>query len=1413
MSCGKRGCKRKLRSVPCYCRCGLEFCSEACFVSEWHARHSNACPKAAEIKKAVADGKAKGNVPPTKLLVASAVSSKRIAGSTEATEATVVAPPPPTVPAVATQPKDVGTPAASMPLSTAPQSAFRPHESAAVNPVDGFLAPSTLATPRLSASVSISGAAIASSMAACSDFAMPSPRLRRQADETASSMPSTEQMTSLPELAPLSPRMPQKEVERSGGFGADLSVPSTTAMDSLCELAPPPRMPWEDVTGSEAPRDVRSQRSGDSQHKADDHPVANETLSDFDDNRSTIHARQRMPWEKDAEETCAIAFRIEPLPTRSERQDSLASQPGKSLWTPKMESSAPHGSNGFSVNERQSGCVSLQKGAGGSFWPDDESRCFPPLWRPLAQPDSPRRSPTRSMNATHDREEDQQQQQHTQPRSAVSSFVLGGSLQASGPTISSPKHTDGPETIQLARPPRPQASPSLSLATPSLPSPTGSLQGPSSLVGGPPAFSDTPCNSPGSDSTSETSVVSKCGRGTPTASTATSSPEQSPAVGAKIVLEKPFATFSASQVQHGEMSKQDMGSGMDVVPDTNLAVAYKGMTNSTGNFSSSAFGNPKVELGSFVGGNSGSNGTASTNGTITTSVCASSTTSTSLSTGDTSGKRRLRRFSYVDFDRVGSAIGTGSYGMVTKVVHRSSGDVYAMKSVPKQKVVENDMLPYLLREVRTQLLMHHPRILQLHYYFEDVDHVHLLLEYASGGSLFHQLRVRGALPERPAAKVFVDVAGALSYLHGCGIVHRDLKPENILMCSGNAAKLADFGWCAELHRGSARKTFCGTWDYLSPEMLEAKVHDATVDVWCVGVLLFEMLTNWPPFQAETDFKAAQRIKSVDLQIPDTVSSGAASIIKALLVKEPIGRMGLSEAMQQPWVATNVPEAEVREALAHARKGKPLVAKAKQAKPTEKDTLLAPSISEQTPKGEVVLNKDGTIAVSTHKGLLAALSVSSPCLDTKCAAAAALRPPVATTEAGLGTGDRLKAVDVSWPADAFAKACATAGRGRSPTPGEALAPSLRALGPQSDLSPCAASRMPPETPGCLDMSVRSVRRFSQEEEDPSKQQWQKTDTFAKLRTWVRANTPTGNSDLTDDLDRSLRTTTRLGLRDKSPMAAIQRPGPQEDGPIGRDRSVPKTSPSSLGTEALATVDRTVVVGHRSPQEGNFLMPETLGLAAGHHVEAEVAARRAAAAAAAAAMGGSKSHSRHGRELFDKDAALLGPSARGDATPPKRQNDGASPLRRDHEALRLTSLKMLSGQLSDVGSRIADDLDVMNRTLSSRLVEDSKPVAKSAMDAGKGLIPSLNLDDTAKCLGAIHGDLDCITQTFRGQLDKLMLSSADEPEDAQQATDASFGKVFGARLHAATEGLDRGRAAIRTKETRRDATPRRGEQFKL
>merc|ERR1719330_1475715 len=194
-----------------------------------------------------------------------------------------------------------------------------------------------------------------------------------------------------------------------------------------------------------------------------------------------------------------------------------------------------------------------------------------------------------------------------------------------------------------------------------------------------------------------------------------------------------------------------------------------------------------------------------------------------------------------------------------------------MKVMEKKKVVEHELQEQLKREVLTQLRARHPNIVRMHYYFEDATRVHCLLEYADKGHLFAFLRqFPNGLPEPKAAPLFADSAHGLAYLHGLGIAHRDVKPENILLFGEEPrAKIGDLGWCVALSTERPdRQTFCGTMDYLSPEMWSGEPHDTAVDLWALGVLLYEMVLARPPFAAKSAAEAMNLICEAKPKLPE-----------------------------------------------------------------------------------------------------------------------------------------------------------------------------------------------------------------------------------------------------------------------------------------------------------------------------------------------------------------------------------------------------------------------------------------------------------------------------------------------------------------------------------------------------------------
>lgn len=252
-----------------------------------------------------------------------------------------------------------------------------------------------------------------------------------------------------------------------------------------------------------------------------------------------------------------------------------------------------------------------------------------------------------------------------------------------------------------------------------------------------------------------------------------------------------------------------------------------------------------------------------------------------------------------DFE-IGKPLGRGKFGSVYLAREKRTKYIVAIKVLQKNQLMKAGVEHQLRREIEIQSHLRHRNILRMYGYFYDDRRIYLILEFSPGGELYKKLQAKGRFSERTSAKYISDLAEALSFCHQKHVIHRDIKPENLLVGYMGEVKIADFGWSVHAPT-SRRNTLCGTLDYLPPEMVEGREHDEMVDVWSLGVLLYEFLVGNPPFEAEGHSATYRRISRVDLRFPKEVAEDARDLIRRLLQKDPRKRMALDSVPYHPWV--------------------------------------------------------------------------------------------------------------------------------------------------------------------------------------------------------------------------------------------------------------------------------------------------------------------------------------------------------------------------------------------------------------------------------------------------------------------------------------------------------------------------------
>jgi len=270
-----------------------------------------------------------------------------------------------------------------------------------------------------------------------------------------------------------------------------------------------------------------------------------------------------------------------------------------------------------------------------------------------------------------------------------------------------------------------------------------------------------------------------------------------------------------------------------------------------------------------------------------------------------------------DFDLL-KVLGKGGFGKVMLVRKKGSTDIYAMKVLKKEAVVRRNQVVHTKTERHILKQIRHPFLTRMYFAFQSEGKLYMVLNYLPGGELFYRLKREGRFSVERVRLYGAEIAAGLGHLHSMDMIYRDLKPENILLDEVGHICLTDFGLSKEsVATPNAARTFCGTPEYLAPEILQGVGHGKGVDWWSLGTLIFEMLTGLPPFYSRNINHMYEKILKAELRCPSFLPADVKGLIEGLLIRDPIKRLGSGDGLsvrQGARGARVLPAAQLRESV-------------------------------------------------------------------------------------------------------------------------------------------------------------------------------------------------------------------------------------------------------------------------------------------------------------------------------------------------------------------------------------------------------------------------------------------------------------------------------------------------------------------
>jgi len=234
-------------------------------------------------------------------------------------------------------------------------------------------------------------------------------------------------------------------------------------------------------------------------------------------------------------------------------------------------------------------------------------------------------------------------------------------------------------------------------------------------------------------------------------------------------------------------------------------------------------------------------------------------------------------------------VGTGTFGRVRVIRNPENGKYYALKQLKKKDIIRLKQQLHVKHEKDILNDIFHPNIVNLYKCIQDRKYIYFIMEYVVGGELFTHLRRAGRFSNAMARFYAAQIVLAFEYLHSKDIIYRDLKPENLLLDKDGNVKITDFGFAKVVK--DRTWTLCGTPEYIAPEIIQSKGHNKSVDWWALGILIYEMLAGYPPFNDDDPFKIYEKILRGRYTVPSFFDPTAKDLIRKLLSADRTRRLG------------------------------------------------------------------------------------------------------------------------------------------------------------------------------------------------------------------------------------------------------------------------------------------------------------------------------------------------------------------------------------------------------------------------------------------------------------------------------------------------------------------------------------------